>query len=78
VCVQSLNPKGNIVRTDITSVEPSPTLHDRDNVFTICTKSSDKWQVSAANEVSEVGVRWGGYEVSGARSGWCGYGVSGG
>ena len=51
-CVQSLNPKGNVVRTDITSVEASPALYDRDNVFTVCIKSNDKWQMSAANEVS--------------------------
>ena len=48
---QSLRPKGNIVRTDITSVEHCPDLHDKENVFSIGTKSNDKWQVAAVDEV---------------------------
>lgn len=47
--IQSLNPKGSILRTDIISAEPSTAFSDRVYVFTIT--SNDKWHVSAADEV---------------------------
>ena len=51
-----MNPKGNIVRTDITSVEASSTFPDRLYVFTISSKSSEKWHVSANDEVIHTSV----------------------
>ena len=54
-CKQSPDPKASVVRTHIVSVKLSPGLrHNRTNVFTICTKSRDKWCVSAAEKVRPI------------------------
>ena len=53
---QTLHPKGNIVRSEITAVEPCSAFPDRMHVFTISSKSSDKWHVSANDEVMYTSI----------------------
>ena len=53
--MQSLNPKDSLVRTKIITVEKCTTFPDKEYAFTVVSKSHDKWNLAAADEVIRVG-----------------------